>query len=179
MKKKILFLLSLSVLIITMLGSCKKSYIYMTEEIHHKKTNNFTVKESYYRLGKSIALTDGKYEITPGDSIVLYIVGQGKVAGVGNDDVMGLELAETARFFITLPVRPTVKEYDTHHKAICEITGNLNYGPGENLFTCQAGTVAIDSLKGDDLYGRFAGAYINTSNKSFTVRGPFKADLKR
>jgi hypothetical protein len=179
MKRNILFLLILSILLIITVGSCKKTYFYMTEEIHENQTNKFTVKDSYYRMGKSIALTGGRYEITPGDSIVLFIVGQGKVSGVGSEGVMGLDFAETARFFISLPVRLSVQEYDTQHGAICEITGSLNYGQGESIFTCQSGSVVIDSLKKDNVYGHFDGTYLNTSNKSFTVEGPFKAGLKQ
>jgi hypothetical protein len=171
--------MALSVLIIVFAGSCKRTYIRMTEEVFDNVEIRFAVKESYYRMGKSIALTAGRYEITPGDSIVLYIRGQGRVGGLGEESVVGLDFVETARFFISLPIRLSMQTYDTQHKAICEITGSLNYGPGENLFICQSGQVVIDSLKKENIFGNFKGSYLNTSNKSFKVEGPFKAGLKQ
>jgi len=179
MKKNILFFIVLAALSIIFFGSCKKTYFRMTEEVNQNATNKFAVKEAYYRMGKSIALTAGRFELTPGDSIVLYIEGRGKVSGIGDQGVVGLDFAETTRFYMTLPIRLSLKKYDIGHKAICEITGSLNYGAGEGLFVCQSGSVVVDSLKKDDVYGRFEGKYLNTSNKSFSVEGPFKATLKQ
>jgi len=179
MKKNIIFAIVMGVLLVIFCGSCKRTYFRMTEEVNQNTTNKFAIKDAYYRMGKSIALTAGRFELTPSDSIVLYIEGQGKVSGIGKSGVVGLDFAQTARFYMTLPVRLSLKKYDVKQKAICEITGSQNYGVGENLFICQAGSVKIDSLKKDDVYGQFRGTYLNTSNKSFTVEGPFKATLKQ
>lgn len=179
MKKNVIFFIALAGLSVILCGSCKKTYFRMTEEVHQNATSKFAIKEAHYRLGKSIALTAGRFELTPGDSMVLYIEGQGKVAGIGEQGVISLDFAQTARFYIVLPVRLSLQKYNIGQKAICEITGGFAYGPGENLFICQSGSVVVDSLKKDDVYGQFRGTYLNTSNKSFTVEGPFKAKLKQ
>ena len=179
MKRKIIFFFVLSALAIIFCGSCKKTYFRITDEVDPKSAGKFTIKKATYRMGRSIALTSGRFQLTPGDSIVLYIEGQGKVTGIGEQGVATLDFAETARFYMTLPIRLSLQEYDIGQKAICEITGNLNYGPGENLFVCQSGSVVVDSIKKDDVYGRFEGRYLNTRNKSFSVEGPFKAVLER
>lgn len=168
----------LAVLATASLTSCKKIYFRVSEEANDNKANRFAITEAYYQMGKSIALTGGRYELTPSDSIVLFIEGQGKVTGIGGDGVVGLDYAQTARFFMTLPVRLQPKNYDTRFRSICEITGSLNYGAGENLFVCQSGQVVIDSLKKDTVYGTFKGTYLNTSNRTLSVDGPFTAGLK-
>jgi len=179
MNKKSVVIIILAVFIAAFIGSCKKTHFQLTEEVHDSQTFRFTLKEAYYRMGHSIAITGGRFELTPADSIVLYIEGQGKVFGYGEKGVVGLDFAQTARFYITLPVRLSPGKYDTRQKAICEITGSLAYGQGENLFVCQSGRVVIDSLIGTDIYGNFKGKYVNTSNKFVYGDGPFKANLKR
>lgn len=178
MKSKIFIVVSLAALLVISFVSCKRTFFHVTEEVANNETNRFTVKKAYYQMGKSIALTAGRYELTPGDSIVLFVEGQGRVSGIGSEGVVGLDIGETARIYMTLPVKLQVMKYDLRFKAICEITGSLNYSHGENLFVCQSGQVVIDSLKGNDIFGTFKGSYLNTSNKSLKVEGPFKAGLK-
>jgi hypothetical protein len=164
--------------ILLSLAACKRIYYHVSEEVTGNERNKFRLQEAYYQMGKSIAITGGKFALVPGDSIVLYIKGQGTVTGVGESGVATLDFPETTRFYISLPNILGVKTYNTGHRAICEITGNLSYGPGENLFVCQSGKVVIDSLKKDKIYGNFSGNYLNTSNKSIAVDGKFKAGPK-
>jgi hypothetical protein len=179
MKKNIISIIVLAVLLMIFVGSCKRTFFQVTEEMNKNQARQFVVKDAHYRMGKSIAITGSRFELTPADSIVLFIEGQSKVTGVGEEGVMTLDFAETTRFYIVLPIRLSPKKYDTEHRAICEITGNLNYGAGENLFICQNGQVVIDSLKKNNIFGTFRGRYLNTSNKSFMVEGPFEAGLKQ
>ncbi len=179
MNKKIFFIIVALLLVIVFAGSCKRTYFQMSEEVTGSEASKFRFRDAYYRMGKSIALTAGRFELTPADSMVLFIEGRGKTFSAGEEGVAALDVAETARFYIVLPPRLSLKEYDTRNKAICEITGSLNYGVGENLFICQSGSVVIDSLRKDDIFGSFKGNYLNTSNKSFQVEGPFKATLKQ
>jgi hypothetical protein len=178
MSRKAIIYGAAAVMILLSLAACKRIYYHVSEEISGNKPNKFRIQEAYYQMGKSIAITGGRYELVPGDSIILFIQGQGTVTGVGEAGVATLDFPETTRFYISLPNILGVKTYHTGRRAICEITGNLNYGPGEDLFVCQSGKVVIDSLKGDKIYGNFSGKYLNTSNKSITVDGPFKAGLK-
>ncbi len=166
------------VAVLLSLAACKRTYYHVSEEITGNQPNRFRLQEAYYQMGKSIAITGGRYQLVPGDSTLLYIQGQGTVTGVGEAGVATLDFPETTRFYISLPNVLGVKTYNTGRRAICEITGNLNYGAGEDLFVCQSGKVVIDSLKGDKIYGNFSGTYLNTSNKSITVDGPFKAGPK-
>lgn len=179
MKRIQLFVVLAAVLALAFTCGCKNTYFHLTEEINDNATHRFTVKDAYYRMGKSIALTAGRFEITPGDSMVLYLEGQGRVTGVGEAGVAGLDFGQTARFYIRLPLQPERQKYDTEHKAICEITGSYGYGPGENLFVCQSGNVVVDSLRKDKIYGSFRGSYLNTSNKSMLVEGSFRAGHKK
>jgi hypothetical protein len=179
MKRVQLFVVLAAVLVAILSGGCKNTYFHLTEEINDNATNRFTVKDAYYRMGKSIAITGGRFEITPGDSIVLFLEGHGKVTGVGESGVAGLDFGQTARFYIRLPLQLDLQKYDTKFKAICEITGSYGYGSGENLFVCQSGKVVVDSLKKDKVYGSFSGSYLNTSNKSLLVEGDFKAGHKK
>lgn len=178
MSRKAIIYAAAVVGILLSLAACKRLYYHVSEEISGNKPNKFRVQKAYYQMGKSIAITGGRYELVPGDSIILYIQGQGTVTGVGEAGVATLDFPETTRFYISLPNLLNVKTYRTGRRAICEITGNLNYGPGENLFVCQSGRVVIDSLKKDNIYGNFSGKYLNTSNKSITVEGAFKAGPK-
>ncbi len=178
MSRKAIIVGAAAVGILLSLAACKRIYYHVSEEVSGNKPNKFRIQESYYQMGKSIAITGGRYELVPGDSIILYIKGQGTVTGVGEAGVATLDFPETTRFYIALPNRLDVKTYNTGRRAICDITGNLNYGEGEDLFVCQSGKVVIDSLKGDKIYGNFSGKYLNTSNKSITVEGPFKAGPK-
>lgn len=172
------FISAVAVAILLSLAACKRMYYHVSEEVAGNTPNKFRLQESYYQMGKSIAITGGRYELVPGDSIILYIKGQGTVTGVGEAGVATLDFPETTRFYIMLPNNLSLKSYNTGGRAICDITGNLNYGAGEDLFVCQSGKVVIDSLKGDKVYGKFSGKYLNTSNKSISVDGPFKAGLK-
>lgn len=160
------------------LSACKRVHFNVAEEVNDGRSNRFVIKESWYRMGKSIAITGGQYQIVPGDSIILYIRGLGTVTGVGEAGVATLDFPQTTRFYIMLPNILSEKSYDIGQSAICEITGSLNYRAGENLFICQTGQVAIDSIKSEKLYGRFSGKYLNTSNQSISVDGPFKADVR-
>ena len=179
MSRKLFVIIAASMMLIVFAGSCKKTYIKMAEEVNENASNRFEVRDAYYQMGKSIALYAGRFELTPADSLVLYIEGRGKMFSAGEKGVAALDVAQTARFYIVLPPRLSLKTYETGNNAICEITGNLKYGVGENLFICQSGSVVIDSLKKDDVFGSFKGNYLNTSNKSFQVEGPFKATLKQ
>jgi len=178
MSKKKIVILIVAVAAILALAACKRIHINVAEEVNDGRSNRFVIKESWYEMGKSIAITDGQYQLVPGDSIVLYIRGLGTVTGVGEAGVATLDFPQTTRFYIMLPNILSERTYDISRSAICEITGSLNYGTGENLFVCQSGKVAIDSLKGEKIYGQFSGKYINTRNQSISVDGPFKADTK-
>ena len=178
MSNKKVLAITAAVAAILILGSCKRLYFHVTEENRGGASNRFVLKKAHYQMGKSVAITGGRFQLVPSDSIVLYIEGQGTVTGVGEAGVATLDFAETTRFYIVLPTRLSVKKYDVGNRAICEITGSLGYNPGENLFVCQSGEVVIDSLKKEKIFGTFAGKYINTRNQSMTVDGRFKAGLK-
>ena len=178
MSKKAIIGAAAVVGILLSLAACKRFYYHVSEEVAGNQPNKFRVQEAHYQMGKSIAITGGRYEIVPGDSIILYIKGQGTVTGVGEAGVATLDFPETTRFYISLPNILGVKTYNIGQKAICEITGNLDYGSGENLFVCQSGRLVVDSLKKDKIYGNFSGKYLNTSNKSITVDGSFRAGSK-
>ena len=178
MSKKSILAFILAATVILGLISCKRLYFHVTEENRGGASNRFVLKKAHYQMGKSVAITGGRFQLVPSDSIVLYIEGQGTVTGVGEAGVATLDFAETTRFYIVLPTRLSVKKYDVGNRAICEITGSLGYNPGENLFVCQSGQVVVDSLKKEKIFGTFAGKYINTRNQSMTVDGRFKAGLK-
>lgn len=176
MRKDLFLIAILAGILIVLASSCKRLYFHVTEEVLSGESNRFTQKKAYYWMGRSIALTAGRFEITPGDSTVLFIEGRGSVTGVGEAGVATLDFGETARFFIALPLKIQARRYDTRFRAICEVTGSLKYGAGENLFVCQSGEVVVDSLKGTRIYGTFRGDYLNTSNKRLAVDGQFKAN---
>ncbi|MFH1699493.1 MAG: hypothetical protein ABIE07_02805 [Candidatus Zixiibacteriota bacterium] len=169
----VLFLLSLFALM-----SCKRTYLYVAEEVYENTSVRFTTKSSFYTMGKSIALTHGGFELVPSDSTVLFIEGQSTNTGKGGISVAELRLAETARFYVTLPNTIRVGEFNIEHKSICEITGNLNYRIGETLFTCQRGSIIVDSLVGSKIYGTIDGDYLNTRNQTLKVEGNIKAGQK-
>jgi hypothetical protein len=166
----ILILLSLIALI-----SCKRTYFYVSEEVHDNTSVRFTTKSSFYTKGKSIALTHGGFELIPSDSTVLFIEGQSTGRSKSGVSIAQLRLSETARFYVTLPNTIRVGKYNIGHKAICEITGNLNYRIGETLFTCQRGNVVVDSLVGTKIYGTIEGDYLNTRNQKLKIDGNIKA----
>jgi hypothetical protein len=173
---RLLAALILSVLIVTLLASCKRTYFHIKEEINNNTSVRFTTKESYYQMGKSIALTSGSYRIVPGDSIVMFIEGKASMGSVGETGVATFEAQETARFYVMLPSLPKVGKYNVSHRAICEIIGR--YNQGEGLFVCQSGQVVIDSLKRSKIYGKLTGEYLNTSNQKLSVDGNIKARSK-
>ncbi len=157
---------------------CKRTYFRIREEAQSKQTVKFKQMESYHQMGKTIALTQGKFELRPGDSTILYISGEASLSGVGEAGVATLSFKETARFYFMLPSFVKVGSYDVNYQSICEIIGSPQYGFSENLFTCQTGRVVVDSIKGSKLYGQFGGKYINTSNSTLTVEGDFNAKQK-
>lgn len=169
----VIIFLSLAALI-----SCKKTYFYIAEEVHDNTSVRFTTKSSFYTLGKSIALTHGGFELVPSDSTVLFIEGESTGRSKSGASIAQLRLSETARFYVTLPNNVNVGKYNIGHKAICEITGNLNYRIGETLFTCQSGSIVVDSLVGTKIYGTIEGDYINTRNQKLKIDGNIKADHK-
>ncbi len=175
--KKVLVIFLLMGLVIFGVTSCKKTYFSIAEEINENIAIKYTISTSYYMMGKAIELTRGKFHVVPGDSIVLFVEGKSTKSPVGNESVAQMQLAKTARFYATMPVRLDVGEYVITHKSICEMMGSLNYGPGENLFTCQSGKVVIDSLKGEEIFGSITGTYRNTKNQSLRVDGLVRAKL--
>lgn len=179
MSRKDIYVLAAMGVLAVLLVSCKKTYFHVSEEVNKNAKVRFTQQNAYYQMGKSIALNAGRYQLVPGDSIVLYIEGLGKFTGVGEVSVATLDIGETSRFYIALPnMLAAGKTYDTRNRAICEITGNFQYGSGENLFICQSGQVVIDSLKGSRVHGAFSGEYLNARNQSLSVTGAFKAGAK-
>jgi hypothetical protein len=178
MRRHIYIGVTLVVILLMQVVSCKKTYFHISEEVHNNQPIRFTTKQAFYQMGKAIALTGGGFELIPGDSIVLTIVGQGKAPGDTEGSVVRLDFAETARIYAGLPVNIRPGVYKTENRAICEITGSLAYGIGENLFVCQSGEVRVDSLTDTKIYGTIFGEYLNTSNKKLTIDGPFQAGLK-
>lgn len=176
--KAMLSVSALLVLIVLLGLGCKRTYFRIREESQNKQTVKFTMRESYFQLGKSIALTQGKFEIRPGDSTVLYVSGEASLSGVGEAGVATLQFNETARFFFMLPIFLKTGSYDVNYRSICEVIGSPQYGYNENLFTCQSGRVVIDSIKGSKIFGQFGGKYINTRNATLTVEGDFHAKQK-
>jgi len=160
------------------LGACKKTYFHVSEEANDGVTVRFKTAETYYLMGKSIALTEGSFRLTPCDSTVLFIEGEATNVAARGANFFQWKMSQTARFFVTLPPRLRAGRYDAGHHAVCEIVGSKNYQVGENLFVCQSGEVVIDSLKGNKVFGKISGRYLNTRNQSLTVDGPFKAQPK-
>jgi len=178
MKSRIVFGIIIAVIIAVGLNACKKTYFHVSEQITGNVKNRFTTKSSYYLVGQSLALTGGRYAIHPGDSVLLFIEGQAKVPGVGQNDVAGFDVDETARFFFVLPPLPQPGTYDLQYNGIAEILNDEYYSEGTNLFTCQSGKLVIDSVKSAELYGRFVAEFLNTQNKKLSALGDFKANQK-
>lgn len=178
MKYSRLFLFVAALVILAALGACNKTYFQIAEEANNNVAVRYTTTTGAYTMGKSIALTRGKFEIIPGDSVVLYIEGRSTGKGVGEESVAELELATHARFYVMLPNMITVGRYNTQHRAICEVVGSMHYQTGENLFICQSGRISVDSLDGSKIYGKISGVYLNTKNQTLTVEGDIKADMK-
>lgn len=178
-KIKTVLVVNAILLIVLFLGvGCKKTYFRIREESQDKQTVKFTMRESYFELGKSIALTQGNFEIRPGDSTILYVAGDASLPGFGEEGVATLEFKETARFYFMLPTFLKTGSYNVNFRSICEVLGSPQYGFGENLFTCQNGRVVIDSIKGSKIFGQFGGKYINTRDVTLTVEGDFHAKQK-
>lgn len=159
-------------------AGCKKTYFNIIEEVQGSDKLKFTTKRTYLEKGKSIALTQSRYRLLPGDSTVLFLEGQAKLTGVGESSVAEFDFIETALIYITLPPVIEPGKYAIGHKSICEIINSNVYKAGENLFIGQSGRVVIDSLYKGKYYGSFSGNYINTSNKSLTIEGSIKAGWK-
>ncbi|MEZ5360529.1 MAG: hypothetical protein R3F48_17075 [Candidatus Zixiibacteriota bacterium] len=174
MKKNIALFL-LSGLILFLATSCKKTHFTIAEEVHDNVGIRYTTKTTWYTMGKSIVLTQGKYQLIPSDSVVLYVEGESTGEAVSESAVAELKLAKTARFYFTLPRSIKPGRYDTGFKSICELMGSVNYGVGENLFTCQSGHVVIDSLRGEEVFGSIEGTYRNTRSQSLKLDGSFRA----
>lgn len=171
-------LLALVVLTLMVADGCKRVYFHLTEQAPEKTTLRFTTTKSYYELNRSIALTGGRYQIRPGDSIVLFVEGQAKVPKTNRESIAQLELTEVARLYLTLPIPPKPGRYDTRFAAICEIINSRKYTIGDNLFVCQSGEVVVDSFKNGVYYGQFSGDYLNTTNKQVSAAGTLKAGQK-
>ncbi|MCK5127870.1 MAG: hypothetical protein KAR42_16555 [candidate division Zixibacteria bacterium] len=177
MLKRFLIIVTLGLLLLSLI-SCSKSYFTIAEEVHENTAIKYKTVNSFYEMGKSIELTRGKFQLIPGDSIVLFIEGRSTKSTVSGETFAELPTAKSARFFVTLPISIAEGKYNTTHKAICEIIGSLNYQTGEGLFTCQSGEVVIDSLKGEKLFGSITGKYRNTKNQSLTVNGNIEANIR-
>jgi hypothetical protein len=175
MRTKTVILVVLSLLVLVLAASCKKTYLYLSEEVRDNKPARFAIQEAYYLRGKSIALYAGRFQLTPSDSVVLHLSAQGSVTGFGEAGVATLDFDQVARVYIVLPNRLTPGEYDIGRNGVCEITGSLNYRQGENLFVCQSGRLVIDSLKGDKIFGIISGTYLNAGNQSLSLEGAVKA----
>lgn len=178
MMKKATACLAVFVLIISIGAGCKRTYFRVTEESESNTSLRFATKKSYYKLNQSISLVGGRYAITSGDSLLLYLEGEAKTPGVGEVGVAELDLTETARLYITLPLGQKAGRQQIGQRSICEIIGSASYRMGENLFVCQSGEIVIDSLVGKEYYGKFTGKYLNTSNRSLTAEGDIRAGRK-
>jgi len=178
MMKKIITCLAIFAMIISLGAGCKRTYFRITEESKGNTPLRFTIKKSYYRPNQSISLVGGRYAITSGDSLLLYIEGKAKIPGVGEVGVAELDLSETARIYISLPPGQKTGRQHIDHRSICEIVGGGAYRMGENLFVCQSGEIVIDSLVGKEFYGKFNGKYLNTSSRTLTAEGDIKANRK-
>lgn len=173
--KRYIALVLLSGLLLCCLASCKSTHFTIAEEIHDNTAIRYTTKTTWYTMGKSIALTRGKYQLVPSDSVVLFVEGESTGEAVTGSSIAELKLAKTARFYFTLPPRIQPGKYKTGLKSIGEVMGSVNYAAGENLFTCQTGTVVVDSLRGEEMFGTISGTYRNTKNQSLKLDGAFRA----
>lgn len=178
MTRKAAIVIIIGVVLLAGLGACKKTYFHVSEEANDGVAVRFKTVEAHYMMGKSIALTEGSFRLTPCDSTVLFIEGEATDVATRGANFFQWKMSQTARFFVTLPARLRAGRYDAGHHAVCEIVGSKNYQVGENLFVCQSGEVVVDSLKGNKVFGKISGRYLNTKNQSLTINGSFKAQPK-
>lgn len=168
---------ALTVAIMSIISCSKRSYLYVADDPASRIATRYKIKTAFYETGRSIVLTDGKYEIRPGDSTVLFVEGSGSYQG-STEEVASLSMSTVARFYCTLPANFRTAEYSIGGKSIAEIINPLRYRERENLFVCQSGTMTVDSIKGEKIFGRLRGAYVNTSNAQITVDGALRADRR-
>ncbi len=178
MRNQLFKIIGILLLVIIALVACKKTYFNISQEVYDNNSYRYTTKESFYMRGKSIALTEGKFELTPSDSVVLFVKGQSTGTHAKGKGFARFDLVETALVYVTMPNTINPGKYNIKHKSICEINGNMNYQFGENLFICQNGQVVVDSLDGERIYGRIKGTYLNTKNQSLIIDGNIKATQK-
>ncbi len=170
--------LLLPLLMVLALSACSSTYFYITEEARDGKTYQYGLSKGYFEAGKSLAISNGRLKITPGDSLLLYLEGSSRKTGESRIGIATLDFVQKARFYIMLPSQPELRSYSMQYNAICEVLLSGLYDEGANLFTCQRGEIVLDSIAKGDHWGRFKGVFLNTQNKEIEVEGDFRAGRK-
>jgi hypothetical protein len=158
-------------------AGCKKAYFQLTDESHSQPLR-FTTTASYYERGRTFSVNLGKYSPGSGDSTVLFIEGRAVVHEAGQASVATMDLTNTARIYMLLPVNLELKRYGAGTYSICEIIGGGLYPEGKNLFECRAAELTLDSLRHGKYYGSFSGRYTNADGRTVTISGAVKAGRK-
>jgi hypothetical protein len=161
-----------------MLGGCKKVYLQVADESSNAPALRFTVGEAYHEPMRATRVAEGRYSIVAGEGTVLTIEGTGSTLGAGEAGVATIDYHRTVRLYLTLPLKPAIGRYEINSQSICELIGGGDAAEGSGLFQGDSGTMVIDSLKKNRMYGTLDAGFVNAAGRHLTVTGPIKAGRK-
>jgi hypothetical protein len=161
---------------VLLIGGCKKTFFNLTDESRPAPLR-FTTTASNYEMGQSFSVAQGRYTLTSADSTVLFIEGQ-SVVRESQESVATMNLTNTARIYMLLPLNLELKRYGAGFYSICEIIGGGMYPEGKNLFECRTAELTLDSLRHGKYYGSFSGEFTNADGRVVKIDGAVKAGRK-
>jgi hypothetical protein len=175
------YLYAPAIILIALLGSCTSRYrldLYVTEE---GKARRVDVSETQYAKGFVLADVSSDQQMVPGLGNCLVLMASTRTRRDDAPREGALSFDEFTRYRIWVELPPVVKPgaYPLPGKSFVYVLGRYDQPTGSKLFPANSGAITVDSLAGGRIYATLVGEFRNASAKPVSVKGQFRAKVKK
>jgi hypothetical protein len=166
---------------IVLLCACTSRYrldLYVTEDGQARRVD---VNETQYAMGfvAGEALPDQQLIPGSGNSLILTAGTRNRQQAGQRDGVLSFDEYTRYRIWMELPLIVKPGTYPLTGKSVLFVLGRYDQPAASKLFSARSGTFTVDSVAGDRMYATLAGEYRNDSDKPVSVKGQFRARIKK
>jgi hypothetical protein len=139
------------------------------------------VEQTQYMINARLGDPYDDQKVLPGTAncLVLLSSSRGERVELGSLSVLGYDENLKVRLFFELPHTLQPARLAVKERSFAQMLGRYTVPPEEKIFLPDTGSLMIDSLTKDHLYGTLAARFVNSKGTPLEFDGQFRAKIRR
>ena len=173
-------ILATCALLLLLLG-CASRYrlaLYMDSDNIRRRVK---VEQTQYMINARLGDPYDDQKILPGTATCLVVMSssRGERVELSSLSVLGYDENLKVRLFFELPHAVQTGRLIVKERSFAQMLGRYTLPPDEKIFLPDTGSLMIDSLTKDHLYGTLAARFVNRKGTPLEFDGQFRAKIGR